>query len=309
MLTTIIKRLLQGILVLVAVMILIFVLLRLIPGDPARMIKSVASEEAVQALRHEMGIDRSIPEQFVSYLKNLAHGNLGYSWFQKADVSDVIAQCWTKTAVEMAFAIVPAIVFGFIFGVLAAMYPHKWIDKLISTISVIEQSLPNYWIAIMLIQVLCAKLGLFPASGYKNYRYAILPALIIMLPLLGIIVKNVRTNMIGSFSQDFVKAARARGVPGIASLFGYALRNSLIPIITIIGAQLGGVLGNCVIIEYIFSIQGIGLNILNAIIRRDYLMVQALVMLVSAVFVIVNTLIDISYLYLDPRIRKAQGGL
>ena len=309
MLTTIIKRLLQGIVVLVAVMILIFVLLRLIPGDPARMIKSVASEEAVQALRHEMGIDRSIPEQFVSYLKNLVHGNLGYSWFQKADVADVIKQCWSKTAVEMLFAIVPAIVFGFIFGVLAAMYPHKWIDKLISTIAFIEQSLPNYWIAIMLIQVLCAKLGLFPASGYKNYRYAILPALIIMLPLLGIIVENVRTNMIGSFSQDFVKAARARGVPGIASLFGYALRNSLIPIITIIGAQLGGVLGNCVIIEYIFSIQGIGLNILNAIIRRDYLMVQALVMLVSAVFVVVNTLIDISYLYLDPRIRKAQGGL
>lgn len=309
MLTTIVKRLLQGVLVLVAVMVLIFVLLRLIPGDPARMMASIASEESVQALRHEMGIDRSIPEQLASYIKNLANGNLGYSWFQKTDVINVIKQCWAKTATEMAFAIFPAILLGIIFGTLAAYYPHSWLDRIISTLSIVEQSLPNYWLAIILIQVICAKLKLLPASGYKSVRYAILPSIIIGLPLIGIICKNVRGNMIGSFSQDFVKAAKARGVPGLASLFGYALRNSLIPIITLIGAQLGGILGNCVVIEYIFSIPGIGLNILNAITRRDYFLVQGLVMLVSAVFVIVNTLIDIAYLYLDPRIRKAQGGL
>ena len=309
MLTTVIKRLLQGVLVLIAVMILLFVLLRLIPGDPARQMSTIASEEAVQALRHEMGIDKSIPEQFVVYIKNLAHGNLGYSWFQKTNVSNVIAQCWSKTLAEILIAIIPAIILGMTFGVLAAVYHHTGVDRFISTCSIIEQSMPNYWIAIMLIQLICSKLGWLPASGYKGIRYAILPGLILGLPLVGIIAKNVRTNMIGSLGQDFVKAAKARGIPGITTLFGYAIRNSLIPIITIIGAQLGGILGNCIILEYIFSIPGIGLNILNAITRRDYYLVQALVMLVSCVFVIINTIIDISYLYLDPRIRKAQGGL
>lgn len=309
MFSTVVKRLLQGLLVLFAVMVLIFVLLRLIPGDPARQMSTIASEEAVQALRHEMGIDKSIPEQFVNYCGNLLHGNLGYSWFQKTDVINVIKMSWSKTATEMMFAIVPAIILGMVFGVLATMYQHTWIDKFISTCSIIEQSMPNYWIAIMLIQVICSKLRLLPASGYKDYTYAILPAFILALPLIGIIAKNVRTNMLGSVGQDFVKAAKARGVPGAATLFGYAIRNSLIPIITIIGGQLGGLLGNCIIIEYIFSIPGIGLHILNAILRRDYYLVQALVMLVSAVFVIINTAIDISYLYLDPRIRKAQGGL
>ncbi len=309
MLTTVVKRLLQGCLVLVMVMILIFVLLRLIPGDPARQMSTIATEEAVQALRHEMGIDKSIPEQFIVYIRNLLQGNLGYSWFQKTNVSNVIAQAWGKTALELLFAIVPAIILGFLFGVLAALHHHSWVDRLVSTASVIEQSLPNYWIAIMLIQLICAKLGWLPASGYKNYQYAILPAAIIALPLIGIIAKNVRGNMIGSLSQDFVKAARARGIPGYVRLFGYAIRNSLIPIITLIGSQLSGMLGNCIIIEYIFSVPGIGLHILNAITRRDYFLVQALVMLVSAVFIIINTFIDISYLYLDPRIRKANGGL
>lgn len=309
MLVTVIKRLLQGVLVLIAVTVLLFVLLRLIPGDPARQMSTIASEEAVQALRHEMGIDKSIPEQFIVYVRNLFHGNLGYSWFQKTNVSNVIAQCWSKTLAELLIAIIPAITLGMTFGVLAAVYHHTWIDRFISICSVIEQSMPNYWIALMLIQLICSKLGWLPASGYKGLRYAILPGLILGLPLIGIIAKNVRTNMIGSLGQDFVKAAKARGISGVTTLFGYAIRNSLIPIITIIGAQLGGLLGNCIILEYIFSIPGIGLHILNAITRRDYYLVQALVMLVSAVFVIVNTAIDISYIYLDPRIRKAQGGL
>ena len=309
MLTTVVKRLLQGVLVLVMVMVLVFVLLRLIPGDPARQMMSIATEEALAALRAEMGLDKSIPEQLVIYVKNLFQGNLGYSWFQKADVSTVIAQAIPKTALMLSLALVSAIIFGFIFGLIAAIFAHSWVDRLISTLAVIVQSLPNYWLAILLIQVICVKMKLLPASGYKGPNYILLPAFILALPLIGIIAKNVRTNMIGSISMDFVKAAKARGVPGYVRLFGYALRNSLIPIITLIGSQLGGVVGNCVIVEYIFSCPGVGLYILNSILRRDYYLVQALVLFVSAVFIIVNTIIDISYLYLDPRIRKAQGGL
>jgi len=309
MLTTVAKRLLQGFLVFIMVMVLIFVLLRLIPGDPARQMSTIATEQAVEALRHEMGIDKSIPEQLMVYIKNLAQGDLGYSWFQKAKVSAVISQTVGKTGMMMGLALLVAIILGSVLGLVAAVFSHSWVDKLISTISVIIQSLPNYWLAILLIQYICVKLGLLPASGYKGFNYVLLPAFILALPLIGIIAKNTRTNMIGSLSLDFVKAAKARGIPGHISLFGYALRNSLIPIITIIGSQLGGMVGNCIIIEYIFSFPGIGMNILNAILRRDYYLVQALVMLVSMVFIVMNTFIDISYLYLDPRIRKAHGGL
>lgn len=309
MLTTVVKRLLQGCFVLIMVMVLVFVLLRLIPGDPARQMQSVASEEAIEALRREMGLDKSIPEQLVVYVKNLCHGNLGYSWFQKADVSTVISQSVGKTASMLGLALVSAIIFGFILGLIAAVFSHTWVDRLISTVAVIAQSLPNYWLAILLIQLISVKMGLLPASGYKGFSYVLLPSFILSLPLTGIIAKNIRTNMIGSLSMEFVKAAKARGIPGYTCLFGYALRNSLIPIITLIGSQLGGMVGNCIIVEYIFSFPGVGLYILNSILRRDYYLVQALVMLVSAVFIVVNTLIDISYLYLDPRIRKAQGGL
>jgi ABC-type dipeptide/oligopeptide/nickel transport system permease component len=309
MLTTIVKRLLQGILVVIVVMVLVFVLLRLIPGDPTRQLASMATEEAVQALREEMGLNKSIPEQLILYIKNLFRGNLGYSYFQKMNVSEVIAQSMRATCQMLGLAMLSAIIVGFIFGLIAAVLHHTWVDRIISMLCVIFQSLPNYWLAILLVQLVAAKWKLLPAAGYKGFEYVILPAFMLALPLSGIIAKNIRTNLIGSLNLDFVKAAKARGVPGITSLFGYALRNSLIPIITLIGSQLGYLVGNSLIVEYIFSFPGLGLHTLNAILRRDYFLVQALVMLISLVFIIVNTFIDISYLYLDPRIRKAQGGL
>lgn len=159
MLTTVVKRLLQGCFVLIMVMVLVFVLLRLIPGDPARQMQSVASEEAIEALRREMGLDKSIPEQLVVYVKNLCHGNLGYSWFQKADVSTVISQSVGKTASMLGLALVSAIIFGFILGLIAAVFSHTWVDRLISTVAVIAQSLPNYWLAILLIQLISVKMG------------------------------------------------------------------------------------------------------------------------------------------------------
>ena len=153
------------------------------------------------------------------------------------------------------------------------------------------------------------KLGWLPSTGYKGIRYAILPGFVLALPTTAVLIRNVRASMMGSLNQDFVKAAKARGVPGFASLVKYAFRNSLIPILTLIGSQLGYLVGNMVVVEYVFSYPGIGLQILNAINRRDYYLVQGLVVLLSGFFIVVNMIIDIGYIYLDPRIRKAQGGL
>lgn len=309
MLTTIIKRLLQGVLVIFLVLTATFFLLRMIPGDPARTIAGNADEAAVQELREEMGLTKPILVQYRDYMFSLLTGDMGHSYFAKNDVADVIAASWKPTVIMILIALPSAIVIGLLFGILAAIMNGTIFDKLISAIAVLFQSMPNYWVAIMLIQIVGVKLGWFPASGYKDPSYAVLPAIVLGLPLAGVFARSVRTNLIGAMRQDFSKAAKARGVPWLKVLMGYSFRDILVSFLTLVASQLGFVMGNCLLIENIFGYPGMGLQTLNAILRRDYFLVQGLVALLAAVFIIINTVVDISYLYLDPRIRKAQGGL
>ncbi|MEA4964910.1 MAG: ABC transporter permease [Oscillospiraceae bacterium] len=309
MLTTIFKRLLQGILVVIAVLIVTFVLLRLIPGDPARSVAGNADEATVEALREEMGLNDSIPVQFVNYIKDVFNGDLGYSYFCKDNVTNVIASSYKATLVMIGLALPSAVILGLLLGLLAAIFKNTIIDRLLSGIAVLFQSMPNYWVAIMLIQIVAVKFKLLPASGFKGIRYAILPAIVLGLPLAGVFARNVRTGMLGAMERDFSKAAKARGVPRFTVLMGYSFRDILVSFLTLVGSQLGFMMGNCLLIENIYGYPGMGLQTLNAILRRDYFLVQSLVLLLAAVFIIINTVIDISYLYLDPRIRKAQGGL
>ena len=309
MLTTIIKRLLQGVLVLLAVLVVTFVLLRLIPGDPARIMAGNADEEVVEQLREEMGLNDPIPVQFVDYMKDVLHGDLGYSYFAKDEVSSVIVNAYKSTLIMIAIALPAAVILGLLFGLIAAVFKETIIDRLISACAVLVQSAPNYWVAVMMIQIVAVKLRWLPASGYKGIEYAIMPAIVLGLPLAGVFARSVRVNMLGSMQQNFSKAAKARGVPYFKTLMGYSFRNILVPFLTLVGSQLGFMVGNCLVIESIFGYPGLGLQILNAILRRDYFLVQGLVTMLAAIFIIINTFIDISYLYLDPRIRKAQGGL
>lgn len=309
MLSTIAKRLLQGVFVIFLVLTVTFLLLRMIPGDPARILAGNADEETVEQIREEMGLNDPIPVQYLNYLKGLFTGNLGRSPFGKDQVSNIIAGSYKPTLIMIAFALPSAVVLGLLFGLLAAIFKDTIIDRVISGIAVLFQSMPNYWVAVMLIQFAAVKLGLFPASGYKGVKYAILPAIVLGLPLAGVFARNVRTSMLSAMQQEFSKAAKARGVPAGKILLGYSFRDILVSFLTLVGSQLGFMVGNCLLIESIFDYPGIGLQCLNAILRRDYYLVQGLVMILSAIFIIINTVIDISYMYLDPRIRKAQGGL
>ena len=309
MLTTIIKRLLQGVLVLLAVLVVTFVLLRLIPGDPARIMAGNADEEVVEQLREDMGLNDPIPVQFIDYMKDICKGDLGYSYFAKDDVANVIVHAYKPTVIMIVLALPSAIILGLLFGLIAAVFKETIIDRLISACAVLVQSAPNYWVAVMMIQIVAVKLRWLPASGYKGLEYAIMPAIVLGLPLAGVFARSVRVNMLGSMQQNFSKAAKARGVPYFTTLMGYSFRNILVPFLTLVGSQLGFMVGNCLVIENIFGYPGLGLQILNAILRRDYYLVQGLVVLLAAIFIVINTFIDISYLYLDPRIRKAQGGL
>ena len=309
MLATITKRLLQGLIVIFAIMIITFVLLRMIPGDPSRTMAPNATAAQLEVLKVQMGIGEDIPTQFIKYIKNLFQGYLGYSYFQKADVISVIRNSLPATGLLLFLSAVIAVVFGLILGVIAAIKSNTWIDRLVSGVAVLFQSMPNYWVGIILIQIISVHFRLLPSMGYKGITYVILPAVTVALPLMAVLIRNVRASMMVSLSQNFVKAAKARGVPAFSVLTGYAFRNSLIPLLTVFGTQLGFLIGNCIVVEYVFGYPGLGLQTLNAILRRDYFLVQGLVVLMSAFFIVVNMLIDISYIYLDPRIRKAQGGL
>ena len=238
MLTTIIKRLLQGVLVLLAVLVVTFVLLRLIPGDPARIMAGNADEEVVEQLREEMGLNDPIPVQFIAYMKDVLHGDLGYSYFAKGDVADVIVHAYKPTLVMIALALPAAVILGLLFGLIAAVFKETIIDRLISACAVLVQSAPNYWVAVMMIQIVAVKLRWLPASGYKGIEYAIMPAIVLGLPLAGVFCRSVRVNMLGSMQQNFSKAAKARGVPYFTTLMGYSFRNILVPFLTLVGSQL-----------------------------------------------------------------------
>jgi peptide/nickel transport system permease protein len=306
---TIVKRILQGILVLVLVVIITFVVLRLIPGDPARQMASDGSAQAVEEIRAEMGLDKPIYVQLFEYIPKLLTGQLGWSYFQKAPVFDVIVNTAPFTYALLFSAMILGVIMGLIFGIIAAVKAHTWVDRALSAIAVVFQSMPTYWVATMLILIVSVQWGLLPAVGYKSPKYLILPAFVVSIPIFTAVLRNVRQNVMDGLSQEFSRAARARGISHITILFKYAFRNSLIPFITQIGGQVGVSLGTCVLIESVFSLPGMGMQILNAVLRRDYNLVQGLILILAATFVLINAIIDISYSYLDPRIRKAQGGL
>jgi len=206
-------------------------------------------------------------------------------------------------------ALVLAMIFSFPLGILAALKRDTIFDQLTLAVAVTAQSMPNFWVAIMLLYFVASQWKLLPAIGYRNPAYAILPAIALSLSMVALLIRTVRMVMIDNMGTDFVKAANARGIPYRAVVTRHALRNGVIPLITVIGIQVGFLLGGAVVVEMIFNYPGLGLLTLNAVLRRDYYLVQGLVILFAAIFVVVNMIVDISYAYLDPRIRKALGGL
>lgn len=305
MLATTVKRIIQGIFVVFFVIFISFVLMRLIPGDPAKTMSPSATNEQLQQIRTQLGLGKPIILQFGIYMAGLLHGDFGQSYFKGMSVITAISNSIGKTAILIINTIVFSVIISLLLGIFAALKSGTWIDRLVSGISVVFQSVPNYWLAAMLIVILSVKLGLLPAMGYNGYSYTIIPTIALSLPLIAVMTKNVRSSMMGSLNQEYVKAAKARGIGKFTTIFKYAMRNSLIPLITVLGGQLGFLIGSVVVIEYICSFPGIGLDLLNAIFRRDYNLVQGIVIIFSSFFIIVNMIIDLLYVYLDPRLRKA----
>jgi peptide/nickel transport system permease protein len=307
MLGAVLKRLAQGLLVTFCVVFISFIILRSIPGDPAKIMAPNATAEQQQAIRDSMGLSEPIMTQFKIYIGNMLRGDLGESYFKSDSVLNILEQTIPLSAILVVFTLLVSVALSLFLGTVAAIHANGIADRLVSSLAVLLQAMPNYWVSTMLVILLSVKAGIFPTMGYSGHMSCVLPIIALVLPLTAVLTKVIRSALMDSYNQEFVKAAYARGISKTASYFKYSLRNSLIPICIAIGSQLGFLIGSIVVVEYVFNFPGLGYTALNAILRRDYNLVQAIIILFSVFFVVVNIIIDLGAIRLDPRLRKAEG--
>jgi peptide/nickel transport system permease protein len=299
------RKLLGAIPLLLGVATLVFVVMRLLPGDPAALMLSEAggSAEAIAALRADLGFDDPIAVQYGHYLLSLLRGDLGTSLFSHRPVVTIIAEQLPSTIELAVAAMLVAISLGTVLGILAAAKQGTWLDALARAVAVAGGSVPIFWSALLLIWLLSLRLGSLPATGQGGLAHLIMPALVLGFASSGAIARLVRASLLEVLAQDFVNTARAKGLGEGVILIRHALKNALIPVITVIGLQFGFLLGGTVVTETIFSRQGIGQLVVNAILWKDFPVVQGVVLLAAVVYTVVNLSVDLAYTFLDPRIR------
>jgi peptide/nickel transport system permease protein len=285
------KRLWSLIPVMFVVATLVFFLVHLTPGDPASVILGPdAPQEAIAELRARLGLDQPLPVQFVRWFGQVLQGNLGESIFLRRPVTQAIVERLEPTLLLAGLATAFAVIIGIPTGVLAAVYRNTWLDRLFMSISIFGVSMPNFWLALNLIFLFALTL-------------AILPAFSLGFPQSALIARLTRGSMLDVLSQDYVKTARAKGLSEQLVIYKHALKNTMITVITVIGSVLAITLSGSVVIETIFGLPGIGRLIINSVLRRDYPVIQGTVLFIAGSYVLVNLLIDLLYVYLDPRIK------
>lgn len=303
----IVKRILWLIPILLGVSFVVFTIMYLSPGDPVTMILGEgASPEAYAALRSEMGLDRGFIEQFLSYIgKVIFEQDLGRSYVTKRVVLEEILTRLPNTIKLASWSILFATIIGIPLGVISATRPYSKTDNVVMFISLIGVSMPTFWQALLLIILFTSILGWLPATGFGTWQQMVMPVFALAASSLGTISRITRSSMMDVLDQDYIRTSRAKGVSDRKIIFQHALRNALIPVITVIGLQFGALLGGAVLTETIFSINGLGTMMVNAIRTRDAMVVQGGVLFIAFIFTIVNLCVDILYAYIDPRIRSS----
>jgi ABC-type dipeptide/oligopeptide/nickel transport system permease component len=283
---------------------IIFIAIRIVPGDPASlMVGPSGTEEDVAALNRRLGLDDALPIQYGTYLADAARLDFGESLWLNRPVGEEVRNRIAATGRLAAVAVVIALLLSFPLGILAALKQRTPIDGAISVVSLIGQSVPSFWLGIMLILVFARQLKLLPSAGSQTWQHLVLPAITLALPLVGVLTRLVRSGLLDVMHEEYIRTARAKGLRPGTVLSRHAMRNMLIPVITVIGLQIGNLLGGAVIVETVFGWPGIGRLLVDAIAQRDYPLVQATILLITATFILINLLVDLSYGYLDPRIR------
>jgi ABC-type dipeptide/oligopeptide/nickel transport system permease component len=299
-----IRRLLLTIPVILGVATLVFALIHLVPGDPAQaMLGETAPQADVVKLRHSLGLDQPLLTQYRTFMIGLARGDLGTSFRYNAPVTAQIREKFPNTATLAMAAMCFAIIFAIPLGILAAVFRGTFVDHAAMTIALAGISMPNFWLGPLLAIVFAVRLGWLPVSGTGGLSHLILPAVTLGAALSAILARMTRASLLEELRELYVLAARARGLSGMRAVVKHAFRNSLIPIVTIIGLQFGAVLTGTIITETIFAWPGLGRLLIQAISFRDYPLIQGCILFISITYVAMNLLTDLTYGFLDPRIR------
>lgn len=293
--------------VLIGVATLVFSLIHLVPGDPVQaMLGESASPGDVAQMRTKLGLDRPLHEQYVSFARGVVRGDLGTSLRTNQPVTDIILERMPATVELAVSAMVVAILFAIPLGIIAAVGKGTTIDHAATTVALVGISMPTFWLGPLLAIIFSVWLGWFPVSGRGTLANLVLPALTLGAPLAAILARMTRASVLEELRELYVLAARARGVSDARAVLAHAFRNSLIPIVTVIGLQFGAVLTGAVITETIFAWPGVGRLLVQSISARDYPAVQGCILLIAVTYVSMNLLIDMLYGFLDPRIRYDQ---
>jgi peptide/nickel transport system permease protein len=300
----ILRRLAGAIPVFLGVSLLVFLMVHMIPGDPARyLLGEFASPEAIQGLRNQMGLNDPLPSQFLHYLGRVLTGDLGTSLITKVNVSAELVNRVPVTMRLAALSMLFGLVGGVLAGVIAAIRQNTIFDYGVMSLALIGISAPSFWIALLLMYTFAFRLSIFPVSGYTGMYSLILPAITLGALSAGSIARMTRSSMLEVLRHDFVRTARAKGLPQRVVVYKHALKNALLPVITLAGLQFGGLLGGSIITETVFALPGVGSYAIQAIGQRDFPVIQSVVLFSAVIFVFSNLAVDLIYGYLDPKIR------
>lgn len=304
MLKYMVKRILQMIPLLIALSIIVFFLIRLIPGDPVTaMLGPGVEPHNIEYERERLGLNDPIIVQYGRWVNDIFHGDMGTSITTKKPVVYEIGRRLPTTLILAVGGTVISAILGVVLGVIAAVHQNKFIDNLIMTQSLLFVSLPSFFTALILMLVFSLKLGWLPSIGLSSPKHAIMPLITLGTSGLGFMARTTRSAMLDVIRQDYIRTSRSRGIPERVVIYSHALKNSMIPIITAIGLRFGGLLAGATLIESVFAIPGMGKFLVDAVTKRDYPCLQAAILVLAAVFIIVNTVVDLIYAAVDPRIR------
>lgn len=308
----IISRLLAAIPTLLGVTIVLFLALRILPGDPVSVILSQAeattSPEVIAQLRSDLGLDQPLWMQYLYFLGSIFTFELGTSYATRQSVGSMIApQIGPTIQLALAAVLVSAVV-GILLGALAAVYRNSWIDAIVRVFSIVFAAMPNFWLGLLLIMLFSFTFQLFPATGTDGFAALVLPAVTLGLSASGVVARVVRNSLIETLGDQFVLALHAKGIRPHIVVLKHVLRNAIIPAVTVLGVQAGTLVAGAVIVEVVFARRGLGQLLVQAVANNDFAVIQGVVLVVAFVYVSVNIIVDVSYAYIDPRTRKSVTG-
>lgn len=304
MLTYIVKRLLGMIPTLLLVAVVVFLFVHMLPGDPARLAAGPeADQQTVELVRKELGLDLPLPQQFVRYFSHMLQGDLGTSLRTKRPVSTEISDRFMPTLWLTLASMVWSVTFGMIIGIVSAVWRNRWPDRLGMTLAVSGISFPAFALGMMLMQVFSVNLGWLPTVGASTWQHYILPSITLGAAVAAVMARFTRASFVEVIQEDFVRTARAKGLTERRVVIKHALRNALIPVVTMMGLQFGFLLGGSIVVETVFNWPGLGRLLVDAVTQRDYPVIQGLVLLFSLEFILINLIVDVLYGVINPSIR------